>query len=499
MSNRYLSNTLSELGLSVDPMPREVGNLPPGNAKWTVAHYSTFAAVWNTYNRTYPANFDEAVRDCRANALAMRRDPVISGAMRKLTTPVCQLPYNFKPRRADDQQLKEDADIMKDIFDEFPRPGFQQLVRMLMESRFLGRAGVSALFKWVDDRYHPTRLEVDHIRPVNGDKIVFKWDDTPGILTNPIGYDGTLVTTERGYAHFLTKEEREVFFYSEFEPTDADYMEGQFAGWLHGQGFRGLLYWPWTMRQQVWQTCLRFLRRSSAGFNVATFDYNGPISRDQLAAELKEYDSEDFLLFPRTRGGEDMYSLTHNAVSLTGAQIYLDIMKWLDGIMEDYILGEELSTGTAPTGMGSGVAEGHQDTADDRTKYQASDMEVAIQPLVDVLSKYNAPGRPPCKFEFMVEKRNPQEYMAGAQFAYSMGVAIDEDDLREVLALPKPKDGSGIVAQMSPGQPAAMADAPQGMPVAGTPGPEQSGAQQPPGAMDGQANDPGQQAPGVAG
>ena len=475
---------LSELGIKAD-MPKPIGKLPPGGAKWTVPHYQTFAGITNFYSRSYPQTFDEAMRDSRENALAMRRHPVIAGAIRKLIQPIAQLEWKLKPRREDDPQLQADADMLTEVLKEWPRPGLTQYFRMLLESRFYGRYGVSKIFGWSSEPYRETRLQVKSFRPVNGDKIVFRWDDRPGILVNAGSYDGATITTERGMCHFLTDDELEAFSWSEFEPEDADYYEGWAAGVIHGQGFRGRLYLLFWLEQKVTEAMLRFLRRAAGGWNVAYFDMHGDLSRDQLKTDLAEYDSEDVLLFPKTREEKSPYSFEHHPVSLTGAQIYLDVIKWIHDLMDAYILGEVLTTGVGATGMGSGVSEAHQDTADDRTKYHAADVVTAIQPVVNTLARYNCPGRPAPWFEFVMERRNPAEYAAAAQTAYGMGVGLDAEDIRENLKLKKPKEGSEIIAKVSPGQPAAMGDAPAGMPVAGTPGPEQSGQQ--PGVNDGQA------------
>ena len=495
--------TLSEMGMQVK-LPPSIGNLPPGNGKWTSAHFETFGSVYMNQSRAYQGRSDEATRDSLANALAFRRDPVITGALRKLIQPICQLPWKIKPRREDDAQQKDAAELITEIINDMPRPGLIQMWRMLLESRFYGRYGVSTRFEWKNEPWmKQPRCQVADFYPVNGDKIVFQYDGTPGLLVNKAFYDGPAVVTDRGYAHILTLAEQETFFWCEFEPEDSDYTEGQLAGAVHGQGFRHRLYWLWWTRQNVFQSLVRFLRRCASGWNIAWFDMHNDGAEAALRTLLAEYDNEDVLLMPRDRKQETAYGFDHYPINMSGSQVWIDIIRWLDEMMTDYVLGEVLTTGTAATGLGSGVAETHQSTADARTRYHSADLIVGFQPLVNVLYRYNCPGVAPGNFEFQIEKRDPKEYMEACQFAYDLGMPLDQEDIYEALDLVTPKPGTGILAKMSPGQPAGMEEAPMGMPVAGQPGPdEQPPTQQ--GVDYGQAQqsyptDPSQPGQGPAG
>ena len=61
-------------------------------------------------------------------------------------------------------------------------------------------------------------------------------------------------------------------------------------------------------------------------------------------------------------------------------------------------------------------------TADQRTKYDAVDQEYPWQRVVNVLNKHNFPGDPPPVFKFLVDKRNPAEFMQD----YTALAAINE-------------------------------------------------------------------------
>jgi hypothetical protein len=469
MDTNTLANRMSELGYD-RRLPPAIGQLPAGSGHWAVPHAAAFGSVWNTASRAYPQAFDEAIRDSRTNALAIRRDAVVASALRKLYTPLVQLDWELTPTRPDDPRLKADAELLKRVLQQMPRPGFASVSKQFCESRFFGRYGVQFKYRWGYCDYDRAML-VDGTLPVNGDKIVFRYNGQPGILVNPHEFRGDVVPTERGACHFLDEAEREQFFWAEFEPEDADFYEPQFAGQVHGLGFRSKLYWPWWLREQFLQQVLRFLKRAANGYTVGFYDANNPGSEARLKAKLAAYTGEDFILFPRDRTEHSPYGLEHNAVPIQGSKVFLDLVMWVNDLIEDAILGEDLTTSSANTGLNSNQSETHEDTADMRTKYHAPDIELAWQEVVNVLARYNCPGRPAPRFSYLKEKRNAEEYMGAVDFAWQHGLAIEEDDVRDVLGLQAPREGKSVLAAMVPGQPAGIYGQPQGMPQSMPAGP----------------------------
>ncbi len=464
-----IGQRMAELGYST-PMPPAIGSLPAGSGKWALPHYQTFNSIATQASRSYLQAFDEALRDSRQNALAMRRDFVIDGAMRKLLGPIACQEWQLTPDRPDDPRLIEDADRLTKILKRCPRPGFHQIIRMLGESRFYGRYGVQFLFRW-EHRYTQCDHAIKAFEPVNGDKIVFRYDGQPGIMINPFEFKGDWVATDRGSCHFLDDRELEQFLWCEFNPEDADWYESQFAGQLHGVGFRSKLYWPWWLREQIVQQTLRFLRRAANGYTVGFYDGNNVAAEARLAAKLRAYTGDDFLLFPRDRSEHTPYGIEHQPIPLHGSNIFLELVRWINEVIVDYILQEDLTSSGENLGLGSNQSDSHERTADIRTRFHSADIQVALQPLIDTLARYNCSGRPAPRFEFLNEKRNPVEYMEALDFAYQHGLAVAEDDVRDVLGLPAPREGQAVLAAMVPGQPAGIGGTPMGMPQSMPAGP----------------------------
>jgi len=346
-------------------------------------------------------------------------------------------------------------------------PQVQQLKRTLLEALFYGRYGVQLSFKWDYTNGGERELVVKDWYPVNGDKIVFRYDGTPGILVNSVFYRGETVGTDRGYAHFLTDDERECFLCHEFEPEDADFYEGILAGAVHGVGFRGRLYWFWWLRNNLMQIVMDFLQKVGTGITIFWYEAGNDASKAEVKTAAEEQIGNNVFLFPRNRDGQSAYAgpgIQRVEVSMQGADVLINLFNLLNGILRDYIMGETLTTDTAGTGLGSGVAEAHESTAERRTKYDAIDLDHTMQQLVNVLNRWNCPGNPTPTFHHIVDKPNVAEFMEAAKFGYEMGMALDEDDTREKLGLPAPEQGHSLLSKVGAMQPAALGTMPEGVP-----------------------------------
>jgi hypothetical protein len=467
---------LREQGIGKIP-PSPPGALPPLDGKWALQHYLTFSGIANMASRTYRYTFDEAMRDCVVNANAMRHDPIIRKAIDKRAMPVCQLEWQLEPQDPSVPSQVENAHLLTKILEATPR--FQQFKgSMLREAFFYGRAGAitKLQYKVLDGQ---TRLVVEDWFPVNSDKIIFKFDGTPGVLINLGEYKGDWQPTDRGAAHFFTPDELETFYWHEFEPIDADYYENELAGGVHGVGFRGKLYFYWWLKTNLESQMLDFLQKIGQGFTIFYYEAGNEESKAEVKSAAEMQIGNNVYLFPRNKLGEGPYGasggpgIQHIPIPMQGTNFYFQMIDYYNSIFTDYILSEALTTSTAATGMGSGVAQAHEDTADDRVKYDATDLEHPLQRLTTTLNRWNCPGNPCPRFSFLTEKRNPVEYMEAVKFALDAGLDVDENDVREVLSLGRPKPGDSVLSKLNSMQPAAMNMTPQGMPMAGHPGPQQ--------------------------
>lgn len=461
-----------EEGLPLPEPPAGPPSKAPGGGKNVVPHYLTFSQVVNYASRTYRWQFDEALKHRQQNALAIRRDPVVMDALRSRQMPTAQLPWHIESPNDQDTKQQEAVSLLTEIIEQIPR--FQQLVMQLLEAVFYGRYASQINYGW-DFSTGKRRLVVRDHKPINGDKLVFKYSGQVGILVHMMA-DVTWQLTDRGRAHMFTPAEREQLIIHRHEPEDADFYEGEMAGAIGGVGVRSRLYWLWYLKSQVTAFLMDYLERVGAGgFTIYYYEMGNQTSLAEVKDAAEKQWRNNAILFPRYRdnstGGPGIQRVEP---SLAGAQLLQTLVtQYFDAIIRRYILGQELTSEAGPTGLGSGLADLHGETFSRIIKYDAVNLaETLTTDLLWVLQKYNTPGLPPLRFKFDVDKPNAREVLEAATAFYQMGGTIDESELRSVIGLAKPAAGHAMLAKMGPMSPAAAGAIPQNVPFLGQPGPE---------------------------
>ncbi len=462
--------TLGEMGLE-RLKPPDGGTLPLGGGQWALPHYQTFVSFMNMMSRTYWWTFDEALRDSQQNSDAMRNDIVIREALSARYQTVTAMEWMLEPQNKQDQSQKFWAHKLTKIIEEIPY--IQQFKRNLLEAIFFGKYGIQPLYKW-DYSTGYKRMTVPKWYPVHGDKIVFKWDGTPGILVNP-AYANTIKTeyTERGHAHFLTPEEEEAFIWHEFEPEDAHFYKPEYAGTVHGTGYRGRIYWWWWLRQNVQRFMMNFLKKAGNGYVLVGYPSGNDPARNAAKTAVEGQEGNNVIYVPTNfRDGETIDKvITHVPVHMTGAQMQWTVITGINELIKLAIKGENLTSEAKATGIGSGLGEQHGMSKDDRAKYDAIDLETPMQKLVRNLNKFNCPFNPCPKYVHLADKRNPKEVIEASTTAMDNGLAVPEAWFRDQLGIPAPIGNEPVLTRIQPMQPTAVGNTPAGVPMAGPGGP----------------------------
>jgi len=455
-----------ELGYPGD-LPIGPHVLPPGGGKWQVPNPLTYQSYYNAPAHVYRWAFDQALVRGLPDALAMRNDPVIYECVRARQMPVAGLSWHIDPADDTDPLELELSEIVTEIVKEIPR--WQQLVRVLDEAIFYGRYGVQ--LAWDTSLIHG--VSVPTVRdwvPVNGDKLRFRYDGTVGILVHAL-YPGSREVTDHGLCHFLSPEEREGLIVHEFEPEDADFSQAQFAGQVHGVGLRSRLYWPWYFKKSITGLLFDYLQRFSQGLTLWKYPAHNPQARLEAEKAAAQSTTNPHVFIPVWNlGQKDEIGVERLEVGTASPQLLQALVTdYYDGIFRLTILGQELSSTTAPTGLGSGVATAHMETLSRVIKYDATDLSETInRDLVRPIYRRIAPGVRAGKFVFEVDEPNAQEVIANAEILKNeFQAAVDVDHLMDVAKLPAPKGGSQVASQIAPMQPAAVGGVPQGVPIAG--------------------------------
>lgn len=479
-SNNFWSTTptLGEMGLEkLDPRLSDTGSLPIGGGQWTLPHYETFVSFMNMLTRSYWWTFDEALQDSICNSDAMWNDLVIRDAMTSRCRSVCLLDWQLEPVDPNNRLQQLAAEKLSQVIRDIPY--VQQISRTWMEAVFFGKYGVQPLFKWDFSLGHQ-RMVVRDWYPVHGDKIVFKWDGTPGILVNAT-YPGSKEFCERGPVHFLNSQEEESFIWHSFEPEDASYYNPKSAALVHGSGMRGRIYWYWWLRQNVQRFMMNFVKKLGNGYLLVAYPSGNPAAKQAAKNAVEGQEGNNVIYVPvNIQNGETIDKvIKHVDMNMTGANMQWTIVTGINELIRSAILGESLTTEAHPTGLGSSAAEQHGMTADDRTRYDARDLETPWQKLVNVLNRKNCIGTPPPRFRFLCDKRNPGEVMAATDKAMEWGIAVGETWVQQNLGIPKPKPGEATLAKIQPMQATAVGNTPAGTPMVGASGPGASPAPTP--------------------
>lgn len=451
------------------PSPPPPGDLPPNHGRGPVAPYLEFAAIVDAGNRTYAWNFDEALRNSWCNAMAMLRDPVIFGALEKRMMPVSQLSFHIDPDDDTIEDQKEAAVAVKDIIDRIHDR--QGMFFCLQWAIWYGRAGVELAWEPVVRKGKawqvPTRWY-----PINGDTLRFKWDDTVGIQVSGM-FPGPAESTDRGLCHWLPPDERQCVIVHRHQREATDFWNGLQAGRYNGVGLRDRLYWIWFLKSNTLALMNNYLERFSNGLTIFYYDASNTEAKQEAIAAAQQQWSNTALIYPVWASNAQINKVERVEVgTATPALLQELVTNYYDSILEKTILGQELTHGTAPTGLGSGVAEAHTDTMAMIVKFDAINLQSSLQTdLVDVIYRHNYPGMRPGRIVMEVETPNAGEVLEQAESLAALGLPVDGDQLYEVTKLSKPQQGSAAVSKNQPMAPAAVGAVPAGVPATGPAGP----------------------------
>lgn len=456
------------------PPPPEPGELPPGQGRWAVPHQFAFSSIFMAGHELYRSYFDQALRHSRVNALAMRNDIVIDHALFARKSPTAQLAWHIDPIDETNPAEVEAASGTTRTLEEFPR--WQQFVMVLLDALWYGRMGSQMIWRWDYSGGSKKLKVVDHV-PVNGDKFRFHWSGQIGMYVHAM-YPGDKEASDIGMYHNLTPDERQQLVCHRVEPEDADWTEGEFAGQIHGVGLRSKIYWFWWLKTNIYALMVNYLERFANGLTLISFDASNKEAKKWADSVAQNPWSRLAVTIPNLGlggpQGQSLNKVERLEVGTAPPSLMLSLVTdYFDKEIRRRILGQDLSSDTAPTGLGSGVAAAHMETLDRIIKYDAVNLQDTIQAdLVNVYYRWNYPGVRPGRFKFDVDDPNTEEVYNYMAQLFEWGDEIDLDYAKKIAKIPKPKPGAATASKIAPMQPVAVGQpGPEGVPTAGQPGP----------------------------
>lgn len=421
-------------------------------------HALNFQALYNNYSKVYSFRWDEAMRDNRNNALAMRRDVFIRSLLQERILPTANLPWALEVDEPNDPAQKWVLDYLTKCL----RSGFrmQRLRRNLLEAIWYGRYAVQV--QWA--KQNGMWVVVDHA-PLNGDKIQYQWDGTPCVMVNGQeaqrlkqiwGQQSVVLSDANGPLFRLSHPAaRGRFVIHQHDVDDADYFEGEMAGSRWGVGLRSYFYWAWWLRQQMLDWAISFMQAvGTTQLAIVNFAQGNAAAEAEARAIAKQLSGKIVIVMPRlpTEKFQVVEIVTVDTKGIDTLQSIIE--NYFERRMERMAVGQSMSSGAdSESGLGG---TGRANFAKD-TKFQIIDWdqgnlaETLSRDLVEVSKRLNAPfAQFPVRLIHSVPDPEADMKLDQAQKLVNMGIPIDAGDLRNRTGFAKPEVGAEVVGGLNP-------------------------------------------------
>jgi phage gp29-like protein len=435
---------------------------PPNLGRVVVPNIYTYGSMQSLISKTY-RNPDEALRHNLSNARAMTKDLVIWECIEARQRGTVLLDWHLEAEDKNDptqKQLVEDLTrIVASIRD------FTEYRRNLMDALWYGRNGIQNQYGFMH-RGGKRWTVIDDWKPINGDKLVFRYDDGSGTYDpNQVGIKTTYLhskfdavagdrkveTTEQGPAYFLEKWERPLWAIHKHMIEDGLYEDVLSAGRVHGVGIRDRIYWTWYQKQEALAMMMELVERTGNGFTVYYYQYGNPEAQRKMEEIARNHGTNNRILIPRLVGDPSMDSNGIEVIPANTAGI--DALKELvheffGHQIKRYILGQILSSESASTGLGSGVADLHMESFLQIIKYDARKLEETItREVIEPLKRFNFPWARdiPVWFRIDTESTEPERKLQAVKNAWEMGAKIKASDVMSLIGLSMPTEEDEIL------------------------------------------------------
>lgn len=419
-------------------------------------------------------NPDEAIRHSIENARFMRADPAIMECLEARQRAVALLNWHLEPEDKDDPQQQQLVTDLTAILEEIER--FTEYRRNLLEAIWYGRAATQN--RWERRKIRGEwRFCVAKGTPVNGDKLAFRFDDGSGKYdpdqigirvgggfnqTDRLAGDRVIETTEFGQAYFLESWERTLLTVHKHMIEDGAFEDPLSAGRIHGVGVRDRIYWCWFQKQETMAQLMEVIERTGRGFTIYYFADGNKESYERMKKIAEEETATNIILMPRTGDPTmDPHGIDRIEPNTAGIeQLKSIIHEFFGHQIKRYILGQILSSESAATGLGSGVADLHQDTFMQIVQYDAVNLEETItRELVEHLKNLNFPWARDIRIKFKIDTKDSESdrKLQAYKTAWEMGAKIKTTDLMDIIGASMPDQDDEVLQnpalmQQQPGQ-----------------------------------------------
>lgn len=476
----------------------DIPGMPPNMGENLLPHVVTFQGILASVSRVYRPS-DEALKDSFDNARFMINDPVLMECVDQRRRSVALLNWHLEPEDERDPKQKQLADEITQIIKRIPH--FKKYRETLHWAIWYGRYANQHRYRWKNVRGQ-MRLCIDQWLPINGDKLVFRYDDgqmeyDPNQIGIRVGAGFTtshtvqktwsverlnkVQPTDYGLAYFLEEWERPQICVQKYLIEDGEYEDPMNAGRVHGVGIRSRLYWAWYQKQETLAWLQEYLERSALGMEIWYYPWGNANAKQEAmtAAQERIGQGRNIVLVPRPMGEPEMYGVERIEPGMAGAEVLLKMVNEYWGhLMKRVILGQTMTTESANSGLGSNLGDIHLDTYMQIVRSDAIDQEETLtSDLVEPLKIFNRPDMASVPLYFRIDTEAPdvERKLAAYKDAYDMNLELVEQSVRDLIGAPKPEPGDKVLSKAQDAQ--ADHDRQMQLQQAGRPLPGQPGGQ----------------------
>ena len=240
-------------------------------------------------------------------------------------------------------------------------PRRSDFVRAMHEAVWYGNAACNLVYQ----RDPRTGVSVKEWYPFHPDTLAY---DQRGNLAMRVGsaYSNDGPSAQNiGFdsrVHIFTEMERKAVVLHRVFINAPDFNDPNSTESIYrGVGARDVCWFMWLAKQEILQDAITYAERYAMGILVGYYPLGQDAGRAMMEQVLANLTNDNSVLLPQS-GTEKVYDIDIKEPNAGRAQVFMELVNWFSGKIKEAILGQNLSSEAAATGLGSGVANLHADT-----------------------------------------------------------------------------------------------------------------------------------------
>lgn len=386
----------------------------------------------------------------------MRADADIEGVLRSLQVTLASLEWAVTCVDEDNEAGKELADKIAAIFDAMPRRS--DFVRAMHEAVWYGNAACNLVYQ----RDPRLGVSVKEWYPFHPDTLAY---DQRGNLAMRVGaaYSASGQSSQNiGFdsrVHIFNDQERRAIVLHRVFVNAPDFNDPNATESIYrGVGARDVCWFMWLAKQEILQDAITYAERYAMGIRVGYYPLGQDAGRAMMENVLSNLTNDNSVLLPQS-GTEKVYDIDIKEPNAGRAQVFMELVNWFSGKIKEAILGQNLSSEAAATGLGSGVANLHADTLSRIIRYHADALADSLtNDFVRVIAAMLGADEKTVsalRFEFAPERPDPKERLEAIEKFVQLGGTVSESEVRDLLGLSQPSEGEKVLSAQGQGGAAA--------------------------------------------